>query len=1082
MVSRVSLVIGRKLFDKIHSALSNRPPARLALESAEKGGKMVIRKPYPTRHAVRWVLALACLLAVKGGAYRPANPSFAAIASVPAAPLKPSATGLSLLDIPPAQAIPKVDTRCTDYSGGAAVHFIDGGGQAGTVYFLYTKAALYVCMEANLGTFEARFASLYLDLHGDGEQYLYANQGDYAFHIDFASGVRSSYRGTGTPGGWVLDQTLDSTWNGAAVIGQTGESAEWALSLGSPNLEITCGLFGVGVYHQGFAAAGDDYGWPGSQWPDQPRTWQLTRLALQNCGDRGRVAYVFRGDTADAASFYNLLARTGYTVELIPVNNVLSIPDFSVYDLILVADDSGKLDQWGSAGFTAAQASRIAAGGKPVIGLGEGGYAFFGHLGLFIGWPNGWHGFQDRASRAAAAPAAIYEGLGSDPVVVYNEPANSVGIDLGPAGAFVPGDTTAVALEYPTPDHASLGVEICHLLWGSSGNPAEMTEDGRRLFLNAAAYMRASLCPPVNPTPLPPVCAAVHQDASPPPGTPVRPGSAITYTLTVTYSLAPDCKALPEARLIDSLPPGTLLIPGSATDSLTPTPDGALNWAVHPAEAPQTFTVKTAVDDSVCDGPGQVSNRFALLRHTYPPLVSNLVSHPVTCPPIRLQGNSHGCTAGSIAIDPYPLAAGRPSTVSVWLENQTAISQPVTVTFQSNPGQFGLGLAYSTFDARTMTLPASGTAVLKGIYEPLQPGRASLQVVISSPALDRPLTVQRSLDVGRGNIPGVPEVLMVSVGNPAAEAADVRLAVVNTCPAWTAALTDPPDGKLAGLAPGAVYTATLQVTPPPAPALLGSGCHIDMQGWIDNRFIGRARLLDAPPVSLPASGQPPMDLSAVSFDPDPPKPGQPGQVCVALQNPLVTPSEVAVDFAAAGLGAGLDFTPLGSLSLTLPPRSLDRYCLPWTPPPGATPYHGLQVTLKQAGFHDLYSQRNAVYLRVLPGELGELDIPFRVRNPDLAGHDLDFRLTAVGLDPYWAPQVLTDTGSPPPASLPGRQALDLRLRLTKAAPGGTAPPPVIYQHGDVSQIEMGVYLDGALLGTVTAALETMELYLPILAR
>ncbi len=1043
---------------------------------------MVIRKPHPVRHVVRWALALVCLLAANAVVYRPANLSVVANASEPVALFKPSAKSLNLLDIPRAQAVPKMDAKCTDYSGGAAVQFIDGGGQAGTIYFLYTEAALYVCMEASRGTFDARFVSLYLDLHGDGAQYIYADPDDYAFHIEVASKVRRSYRGTGAPNGWDLAPDLDSAWDGKAVTSPTSESAEWSLPLGGPNFEIGCGLFALGIYHHWFAAVGDDYGWPGSQWPDQPRTWQLSRLHLQNCGDNGRIAYVFRGDTADATSFYNLLAQAGYTVELIPLSNVLSIPDFSVYDLILIADDSGMLDNWGSVGFTTAQASRIAAGGKPVIGLGEGGYAFFGHLGLFIGWPNGWHGFQDRANRAAAAPAPFYEGLGSDPVVISIRPANNVGIDLGPGGAFAPDDTTVVGLENPGPDRASLIMENCYLLWGSSGNPAEMTAHGRTLFLNAAAYMKASLCPPVSPAPPPPACAALHQDASPPPGTPVRPGSNITYTLTATYSLNPGCQAAPEARLIDSLPPGTLLVPGSVTGSLTPTPDGALNWPVHPGEAPQTFTFVAAVDESACDGPGQVRNRLALLWSAYPPLLSNLVSHPVTCPLIRLPDDSPGYAAGSINVNPYPVIAGCPTTVSIRLVNQTAISQPVTVTFQSSPDQFGLGLAYNTFGIRSVMLPASGTAIVQSVVKPSHSGHASLQVVVDNPALETPLIVQRSLDVVRDNVSGTPKTFMFNVGNPTAQTADIRLAVVNTCPAWTAALTDPPDGKLADLAPGAVYTATLLVTPPPAPALLGSGCYVDVQGWIDDRPIGGVRLLDAPPVGLPISKQPLWDVPAISFDPDPPKPGQPGFVCIALQNPLVTTREVAVDFADADLGAGLDFTPLGSLSPTLPPHSLDRYCLPWTPPTGETLYHSLQVTLRQAGFHDLHSLHNVALVSVLPGELSGLDIPFRVRNPDLIGHDLDLRLTAVGLDPYWTPQVLTDAGSPPTEPLPGRQTVNLHLKLTQAVPAGTPFPPAIYRRGDISQVEVGVYLDGALYGTVAVALKPMELYLPILVR
>ena len=108
----------------------------------------------------------------------------------------------------------------------------------------------------------------------------------------------------------------------------------------------------------GLQAVGDDYGWPSNQWFDQPHTWQLVYLLNGPCnpppGEGGKIAYVFRGNTADATSFYNLLVTNGYTVTLVPLGDVLTT-DFSTFDLILVADDTGNLNDWGSAGLTDSQ-------------------------------------------------------------------------------------------------------------------------------------------------------------------------------------------------------------------------------------------------------------------------------------------------------------------------------------------------------------------------------------------------------------------------------------------------------------------------------------------------------------------------------------------------------------------------------------------------------------------------------------------------------------------------------------------------------------------------------------------------------
>ena len=79
-------------------------------------------------------------------------------------------------------------------------------------------------MEAAKAALTRRFASLYLDPHGDGTQYVFANQDDYAFRISFATGARSSYRGTGVPNGWSHDPELDSAWRAVVFTGPTGES------------------------------------------------------------------------------------------------------------------------------------------------------------------------------------------------------------------------------------------------------------------------------------------------------------------------------------------------------------------------------------------------------------------------------------------------------------------------------------------------------------------------------------------------------------------------------------------------------------------------------------------------------------------------------------------------------------------------------------------------------------------------------------------------------------------------------------------------------------------------------------------
>jgi hypothetical protein len=59
----------------------------------------------------------------------------------------------------------------------------------------------------------------------------------------------------------------------------------------------------------------------------------------------GKIAYVFRSDDVTANDFKALLEASGFTVQLIPLATVLAT-NFSVFDLVNIADDTGTLNEW----------------------------------------------------------------------------------------------------------------------------------------------------------------------------------------------------------------------------------------------------------------------------------------------------------------------------------------------------------------------------------------------------------------------------------------------------------------------------------------------------------------------------------------------------------------------------------------------------------------------------------------------------------------------------------------------------------------------------------------------------------------
>ena len=461
-----------------------------------------------------------------------------------------------------------------------------------------------------------------------------------------------------------------------------------------------------------------------------------------------------------------------------------------------------------------------------------------------------------------------------------------------------------------------------------------------------------------------------------------------------------------------------------------------------------------------------------------------MVTHPVNCPPIGFPTNDPPFAEGEIEIHPYPLIAGMPNEISVRVTNNTAVSQTVNVSFQTSPQKFGIGLNFSSFDNRTVTLPAHGNAIVKGTFVPITSGHYCIQIVVTGPGLAEPLVTQRNLDVTEDLHAGVPDLLPFLVRNNTAASADISLVVDNTCPGWDAQIVDPAGGVLSGVAPGAVLTATLQVTPP-NPVVLGSGCHIDVQAWIGDQMIGGIRKLDVPPVQLPTGVNPPWEEPEISFNPDPPVVGQPGQICIQLQNPLPVTRTVTVEYAVADFGAGVGFTTVATQSISLPPNSNDKYCAAWTPGAGGTLHRCVLVTLKQPGYQDMHSQRNVDLVRLVPGALGSLKVPFVVRNPDLVDHTLTFSSTLVGVIPGWEVKIITDPGDPPPAVLSSGETINLNMILVGLANQADAAAAQAanesYAYGDVSKIEVTALLDGEPAGGFTVQLTT-PVYLPIIRR
>ncbi len=719
---------------------------------------------------------------------------------------------------------------------------------------------------------------------------------------------------------------------------------------------------------------------------------------------------------------------------------------------------------------------------KPVLGLGEGGYAFFGQTGSPIGWPHGWHGPAQFVDNPVPAPSPYYynpfdlSGLLGSPIKLYQALNNEVGI-------YVPGDPaplTVLGWELPSSpqgkhDHAPLISDSCQQLWGFSESPTRMTPEGQRLFLNAVKYGYTDLARSCKPTTPPPAdCVTLTKTAVPPSGTTVTPGTAITYTLNYTVSQSAQCNIV-RSELIDHVPDFSLFVPGSATDGISPNFADTLIWTSGlTTTGSKSFTV--SVLDTGCREQRPIVN-IAKLQTNLGVFVSNPTTHPVKCPPVVPPNNNPPYAESEIQVYPYPLVTGQPTKLSVRVFNTSAASQTVTVTFMTSSDRFGIGIPFGALpvpgNPRVLTVGGLGYAEVALDWIPISSGHYCIMVKIESAGYD-PIFTYRNLDVTEDLKPGVTDILTFSVVNPHSVPETINLVVINTCPGWTASVT--PTGIIAE--PHNNYTSTLRVTPPD-PAVLGTGCHIDVQGWIGNELIGGIRKLDVPPVNLPHSDPFWMEKE-ISTIPTPPISGTVNQACIQLQNPLGFTRTVTVTFSEAVFGAGIPFTPFITQTFTLPPYSLQNYCVNWTPIASAYLHRCLLVTLQQPGWQDQTSQRNVDLVR-RPRIFNPsgVHIPFSIGNPFPFTSKLNLNGILIGLN-QWKPKFIPD---PPPDLAPG-QTMEFMLELVPAVqqngPSVEADPSI---SGDAVRADISLSLnDQPYSGFSVDFAPPLNVYLPLILK
>jgi serine/threonine protein kinase len=215
---------------------------------------------------------------------------------------------------------------------------------------------------------------------------------------------------------------------------------------------------------------------------DQTATAQAA--ATQTASAPRPIAYIYTSDTNTAGNFQALLQGNNYRVALVPQDTILTT-DFIPYQAVVVGPDTGQDQNWGDQG--GSQANQLVNSGLPILGVGEGGYAFFGRIGLAIGYDKGVKAsgtdiyVVDPNSPIWSKPHSV-DIPGSRVLTLYNssQPFAAITVTASQPGLVPIGLQANDLTHFPL---ISQGDK--YLLWGFSAGPSAMTTLGQQVFVNA---------------------------------------------------------------------------------------------------------------------------------------------------------------------------------------------------------------------------------------------------------------------------------------------------------------------------------------------------------------------------------------------------------------------------------------------------------------------------------------------------------------------------------------------------------------------------------------------------------------------
>ncbi len=203
----------------------------------------------------------------------------------------------------------------------------------------------------------------------------------------------------------------------------------------------------------------------------------------------GSLLFIYRNRDR-AKVFAEFLRKRGFQVTLVSMADLPQV-DVAPFDLVLIGPET----TWNN------QVQMDLLAKRPrILGLGEGGYAFFGQLGLEIGFPNG-------ALLSPSDQVVLGDPQGLLSRVPYDLSSYRIApIPLVPEAANVVAqhiDMTSTSTAVPLAWHPSGGkpsayapivAQGCRVLWGFQETPDTLTEAGQALFVNTLMFALSVPC------------------------------------------------------------------------------------------------------------------------------------------------------------------------------------------------------------------------------------------------------------------------------------------------------------------------------------------------------------------------------------------------------------------------------------------------------------------------------------------------------------------------------------------------------------------------------------------------------------